>query len=423
MGHLVNPVTFRLSKSKFWVSNWSFYNKKNYQKYFLEDYNNFNIFKWLLSLVNYKEIGFKFLDINFIKSFKTFILNISLIFEDDYIIDVLKNDDIIYKQFLYDWSIAKLNSKKKKSIYKVGNKKKLYNLYLNTKKKRQRYNEISTKFFITYKYKNNFFYLENKNIMKFLFFKKFFYIYGKNVIKRFKKYKFYVYKGKKLIGYRKYKKYYTLNIKKRKNNFLKNNNYFQINKLRKFDILNYYSKKKFINKFFFYKDFKYFNLLLKNLKFLKLKNNLFFLEKNYIPVKNILLFFKRYLEYFLKNIFKIKKLYINFFEKFSYRLSSKFIKRFLKFEIYKKGYRVNHIINLIRKDLIMDVSILGFKLGYFGRYQKRLRNKDFYKIRGSLAPSNINSVVSYENFVVLLRQGIAGIELSIIKKMKKNEIF
>lgn len=383
----------------------------------------FHIFKWLLNLVNYKQIGFKFLDVNFIKNFKTFILNISLIFEEDYIIDVLKGADIIYKQFFYDWSINKLRSKKKKNIFKIGNKKKLYNLFLNTKKKRQKYNQVSTKFFIDYKNKNNYFYFDTKRIMNFLYFKKLFYIFEKNSIKRCKKRKYFVSRNKKFLRFKVYWKSFSIKVNQKNNKFFKKHKYKQIKKLRKFNILNYYHKKKFINKFFFFKNFKFYNHLFKNLKFLKITKNNFFLEQDYIPLKFILIFFKKYLEYFLKNIFKIKNIFINFFEKFSYRLSSKFIKRFIKFEIYKKGYRVNHIINLIRKDLIMDVSILGFKLGYFGRYQKRLRNKDFYKIRGALSPSNINSVVSYENFVVLLRQGIAGIELSIIKKMKKNEIF
>jgi hypothetical protein len=129
------------------------------------------------------------------------------------------------------------------------------------------------------------------------------------------------------------------------------------------------------------------------------------------------------LEYFFYKIFKIKKIFVNIFEKNSYRVSSKFLKYFIKFEIYKKGFRIKHIMNIIKKDLIFDVSILGFKLGFFGRYQKRLRNKDFKKIKGSLAPSNINSLVSYSNFIILLKQGITGIEINIIKKMKKNAIF
>lgn len=116
-------------------------------------------------------------------------------------------------------------------------------------------------------------------------------------------------------------------------------------------------------------------------------------------------------------------MFLYFFEKTAYRFSTRYLKRFIKLEIHTKGYKVKHIINVIRKDLAADVSILGFKLGFFGRYQKKLRNKDFYRVNGSLAPSNLNSTVSYENFVVLLKQGICGIELSIMKKMKYNAIF
>ena len=44
-------------------------------------------------------------------------------------------------------------------------------------------------------------------------------------------------------------------------------------------------------------------------------------------------------------------------------------------------------------------------------------------MRGSLSPSNINSVLSYRTFSVLLKQGLCGLKISFLNKMNKNEIF
>lgn len=44
-------------------------------------------------------------------------------------------------------------------------------------------------------------------------------------------------------------------------------------------------------------------------------------------------------------------------------------------------------------------------------------------MRGSLSPSNINSVLSHKNFCILLKQGLCGLKVSFLNKLKKNEIF
>lgn len=80
-------------------------------------------------------------------------------------------------------------------------------------------------------------------------------------------------------------------------------------------------------------------------------------------------------------------------------------------------------MNILKNSLRKNSSIWGFRLGYFGRYQKRLRNKDRSVKLGPLSLSNIISLISYDNFVILLKQGITGIEIKMLKKMKKNEIF
>ena len=38
-------------------------------------------------------------------------------------------------------------------------------------------------------------------------------------------------------------------------------------------------------------------------------------------------------------------------------------------------YRVSHLMGSIYRQLFRQKSLIGLKIGYFGRYQKKLRNK------------------------------------------------
>jgi hypothetical protein len=107
------------------------------------------IFKWLINIFNYKKVGFKIINGFLFKSFKRLILNIDIILTDDYIIDILRNVDIVYKKFDLNIFIFKILCDKKK-IFKIGNKKKIFNLFLNTKKKKAKYNKIFYKYFFEY---------------------------------------------------------------------------------------------------------------------------------------------------------------------------------------------------------------------------------------------------------------------------------
>jgi len=44
-------------------------------------------------------------------------------------------------------------------------------------------------------------------------------------------------------------------------------------------------------------------------------------------------------------------------------------------------------------------------------------------MRGSLSPSNINAPLTHKNFCILLKQGLCGVRISLLNKLKKNEIF
>jgi hypothetical protein len=75
------------------------------------------------------------------------------------------------------------------------------------------------------------------------------------------------------------------------------------------------------------------------------------------------------------------------------------------------------------KQLKKKKSIVGLKIGFFGRYEKRLRNKKVWRDIGVIAPTNINTPLSSQNFALLLKQGLCGVKMFILFKTYQNEIF
>ena len=78
MGHLINPITYRLGKTKFWNFTWSNITKKNYKNFISEDLNFNKFVKWLCSILSWTKIGVFISDFNVIKTYNT--LDISIFF-------------------------------------------------------------------------------------------------------------------------------------------------------------------------------------------------------------------------------------------------------------------------------------------------------------------------------------------------------
>lgn len=74
MGHLVNPISFRLGKTFYWNFVWSSFLKKNYRYLALQDIQFMQLFNWLLSLNTLYRFGI------FFSHFKIYRLNGKLIF-------------------------------------------------------------------------------------------------------------------------------------------------------------------------------------------------------------------------------------------------------------------------------------------------------------------------------------------------------
>lgn len=106
--------------------------------------------------------------------------------------------------------------------------------------------------------------------------------------------------------------------------------------------------------------------------------------KNFIIQKNSLLknfnlkFFFRllsfFLSFFLKNVFQHKNFTFNFFQKNNFFLNAQFLKSIIQNSVSNKN-KISHIIKKIFRKTKKKIAIIGLKIGYFGRYEKKLRNK------------------------------------------------
>ena len=171
---------------------------------------------------------------------------------------------------------------------------------------------------------------------------------------------------------------YSLNKKKKKNkkksflsSFFLNYCSFLIKKKQNFK--NKYLT--FLNTFIVSKKFRINSFINFNYKI----NNNYILEKNFqsrfLNYKfffNILVVF---LTFFLKKIFKHNNFNFNFFQKNSNFLSAKSIKRFIRFNMQKNRSRVTQVVKKVFRKTKKKYYILGLKIGFFGRYEKKLRNK------------------------------------------------
>ena len=373
MGHLINPITYRLGKTKFWNFTWSNITKKNYKNFISEDLNFNKFVKWLCSILSWTKIGVFISDFNVIKTYNT--LDISIFF------------------FLNKLNLTNFY---KKSIFKFSLKNNFLNFFFSFLLNKK---FIPLKSGLTKKKQ-----LKKKKGLSLNKIKK--NIRKKRMLKVFSK--------------------YSLNKKKKKNkkksflsSFFLNYCSFLIKKKQNFK--NKYLT--FLNTFIVSKKFRINSFINFNYKI----NNNYILEKNFqsrfLNYKfffNILVVF---LTFFLKKIFKHNNFNFNFFQKNSNFLSAKSIKRFIRFNMQKNRSRVTQVVKKVFRKTKKKYYILGLKIGFFGRYEKKLRNKSVWQMRGSLSPSNINTPLTHKNFCILLKQGLCGVRISLLNKLKKNEIF
>jgi hypothetical protein len=136
------------------------------------------------------------------------------------------------------------------------------------------------------------------------------------------------------------------------------------------------------------------------------------------------LFMRNFLLYFIKKIFFIdKKVVINLLDRKHNSLEGNAfgLKKTTLVRI-AANYKIGHFLGILKKVLDKGKYVKGFKLRAVGRYQKKLRNRKIEINSGKLAYSNINSPISYINFVIVYRFGICGIKINILRDYFNYEI-
>lgn len=267
--------------------------------------------------------------------------------------------------------LNKLNKKKKihKKSFFFKKKKKFFKKNYNSKKKNYIFfnlktfkeNDLFLKFFLICKKKNK----KQRDLRSFFGYLKqlskislnFFYLKKIELKKKKKKnlFNFFFFLKRRMIILKKLQKkefvLQTIFI-----NRLKKNNFQNVNYINNFNN-NYNNNTIFFNKFYSSKKIYFLN---KNNNFL----NFFFFS-----------FIKNFIIFFLNNIFFHNKIIINFFNQNEFFNSTESLVNFLRMRIQQK-YQVSHILNLLFNNLKKKKSIIGIELGLFGRYQKKLRNRN-----------------------------------------------
>ena len=225
--------------------------------------------------------------------------------------------------------------------------------------------------------------------------------------------KYYLFYNKSCRGF--YRKKIFKNIWKKKsiNNF---NNFKYFYKYKNIYI---YKNNKRLNNFIF--KYKWFNLLriptnrwLNRLKYIK-NTNYLTLDKKFIFI------LKNFLSFFIKKIFKVNNPIINFIDKKEVNYSTYSLYKLILWRL-RVGYKIEHYAYLLHNKLKNERGIIGFKIGYAGRYKKKLRNKKFIKQFGAISPSNINSPLSYNQFILIMRYGVCGVKMSYVRKVYLSSI-
>lgn len=110
-----------------------------------------------------------------------------------------------------------------------------------------------------------------------------------------------------------------------------------------------------------------------------------FIDKSFLIQKNILSrsfnysFFFRiltfFLTFFLQKVFQHKSFNFNFFQKNSLLINANSIKKFIRLGMERSRSKVSQVVKKVFRKTKKKYFILGLKIGFFGRYEKKLRNK------------------------------------------------
>ena len=65
------------------------------------------------------------------------------------------------------------------------------------------------------------------------------------------------------------------------------------------------------------------------------------------------------------------------------------------------GFKVPFLVKVICKKLNYDNGLVGCKIGFFGRYSRKLRNRKIWRYVRHIKPSVISTPLDYYNVIIL----------------------
>jgi hypothetical protein len=80
-------------------------------------------------------------------------------------------------------------------------------------------------------------------------------------------------------------------------------------------------------------------------------------------------------------------------------------------------------LGILKRKLANNKKVKGFRIKAVGRYQKKLRNKKIEVNYGRIRLSNINTPLSYINFIIIYKFGTCGIKINLLRDSYNYEIF
>ena len=171
---------------------------------------------------------------------------------------------------------------------------------------------------------------------------------------------------------------------------------------------------------------KFYDDQLKKEKELLPKKLFNFAKKRFhIEKKNLIDYVKKFIEHLFLVVFKLDNLRVFYIKKYQMNVMGTKAKLFKNLFNYRlaTGFKVPFLVKVICKKLNHDKSLVGCKIGFFGRYSKKLRNRKIWRYVRHIKPSVISTPLDYYNVLILQKWGITGIKLSMLRKKTFNFIF
>jgi hypothetical protein len=358
MGHLVNPISFRIGITRFWSSTWSLSNINLKYKYLIKSEWNIHLFLMRFFSKDFLiKIGLIYSHFLFIRTSNKFICNI--FYWDGYMLQNYKDD---LNELFYYFYNKFLLSKFFIIIF-------LYFFF-------NKYFFSIKQFFILFK--NNFLFYKFFFKFKFFYFlKKYFSIVSKSSL-------FY---NKIFIFFSFFFFYYKLSL-----------NYLFIRK--------FFKLKSFF--YFFFFIFKKFCINFKN-NFSIIDNFAFLIKSSILSNNNIILFFKNYFDFFFKYFMSLNNL--NFPVKLIFHpmthldINSSFIARYLSIRL-KQRYRLMQALGPVLSNLRKHPLIDGYRINASGRFTKKeIAFYEWFRF-GSVPTSSLNAKLDFTIMPFVLKYSL-----------------